>query len=92
MPAEAPTQPPRIAILTEPLREKIRALFPRYPSKRAATLPAARSICAMSHPPKMSPAGLVSAGMAMVRITGGPQAAAVSVGVLGIGRICREGG
>jgi NADH-quinone oxidoreductase subunit E len=40
MPAEAPTQPPRIAILTEPLREKIRALFPRYPSKRAATLPA----------------------------------------------------
>jgi NADH-quinone oxidoreductase subunit E len=40
MPAEAPSQPPRIAILTEPLKEKIRALFPRYPSKRAVTLPA----------------------------------------------------
>ncbi len=44
-------------------------------ARRAATLPAARSICAISQPPKMSPAGLVSAGMAMVRITGGPQAA-----------------
>jgi NADH-quinone oxidoreductase subunit E len=27
-------------ILSEPLREQIRALFPRYPSKRAVTLPA----------------------------------------------------
>ncbi len=27
-------------ILSEPLREKIRAFFPRYPSKRAVTLPA----------------------------------------------------
>ena len=27
-------------ILSEPIREKIRALFPRYPSKRAVTLPA----------------------------------------------------
>jgi NADH-quinone oxidoreductase subunit E len=41
MPAEATTSSaPRIAILSEPLKEKIRALFPRYPSKRAVTLPA----------------------------------------------------
>src|SRR5690349_6338259 len=41
MSAEATTaKPTRIAILSEPLREKIRALFPRYPSKRAVTLPA----------------------------------------------------
>jgi NADH-quinone oxidoreductase subunit E len=40
MPANAPDQVPRIAILSEPLREKIRALFPRYPSKRAVSLPA----------------------------------------------------
>ena len=40
MPAEATTQPTRATILSEPLREKIRALFPRYPSKRAVTLPA----------------------------------------------------
>ena len=37
---------------------------------RAARLPAARSIWLISQPPKMSPAGFVSAGMAMVRITG----------------------
>jgi NADH-quinone oxidoreductase subunit E len=30
----------RVPILSEPLKEKIRALFPRYPSKRAVTLPA----------------------------------------------------
>jgi NADH-quinone oxidoreductase subunit E len=30
----------RIPILTEPLKEKIRSMFPRYPSKRALTLPA----------------------------------------------------
>jgi hypothetical protein len=35
-------------------------------------LEAARSICDISQPPKMSPAGLASAGMAMVRITGSP--------------------
>jgi NADH-quinone oxidoreductase subunit E len=41
MPAEATiTQSTRIPILSEPLKEKIRALFPRYPSKRAVTLPA----------------------------------------------------
>ena len=34
------TTRPRMPILGEPLREKIRALFPRYPSKRAVTLPA----------------------------------------------------
>lgn len=43
MSADATTrsQPPkRIAILTEPMKEKIRALFPRYPRKQAVTLPA----------------------------------------------------
>jgi NADH-quinone oxidoreductase subunit E len=42
MPADLTTTKtkPRIPILGEPLREKIRALFPRYPSKRAVTLPA----------------------------------------------------
>jgi NADH-quinone oxidoreductase subunit E len=30
----------RVLILNEPLKEKIRALFPRYPNKRAVTLPA----------------------------------------------------
>jgi len=41
MPAEATTaSPARIPILGEPLREKIRVLLPRYPSKRAVTLPA----------------------------------------------------
>src|SRR4051812_36014750 len=39
-------------------------------ARRAAALPAARSICAISQPPKISPAGLVSAGIAMVRIAG----------------------
>ncbi len=29
-----------VKILSEPIREEIRALFPRYPSKRAVTLPA----------------------------------------------------
>jgi NADH-quinone oxidoreductase subunit E len=32
--------PARIAILSEPLKEKIRSLFERYPDKRAVTLPA----------------------------------------------------
>jgi hypothetical protein len=39
-------------------------------ARRAAALPAAKSICAISQPPKMSPAGLVSAGIAIVRIAG----------------------
>jgi NADH-quinone oxidoreductase subunit E len=30
----------RMPMLSEPLKEKIRALFPRYPDKRAVTLPA----------------------------------------------------
>src|SRR3712207_459604 len=38
-------------------------------ARRAAALPAARSICDISQPPKMSPAGFVSDGIAMVRIT-----------------------
>ena len=40
MPADATTQPTRATILSEPLRDQIRALFARYPSKRAVTLPA----------------------------------------------------
>jgi NADH-quinone oxidoreductase subunit E len=40
MPANATNLAMRIAILGEPLREKIRSLFPRYPNKRAVTLPA----------------------------------------------------
>src|SRR5271154_1467607 len=39
--------------------------------RRLATLVAAKSICHISQPPKMSPEGLVSAGMVVVRITGG---------------------
>src|ERR671910_96934 len=38
-------------------------------ARRAAALPAARSICDMSQPPKTSPAGLVSDGIAIVRMT-----------------------
>jgi NADH-quinone oxidoreductase subunit E len=42
MPVEttAVASPTRIAILSEPLKEKIRSLFVRYPDKRAVTLPA----------------------------------------------------
>jgi NADH-quinone oxidoreductase subunit E len=42
MPDELSTvkKPERIPILSEPLKEKIRSLFPRYPNKRAVTLPA----------------------------------------------------
>ena len=36
----AETQTARAAMLSEPIREKIRAYIPRYPSKRAVTLPA----------------------------------------------------
>src|SRR5260370_31258936 len=38
----------------------------------AARLPPARSICESSHPPKMSPFGLASAGIAITRISGIP--------------------
>jgi NADH-quinone oxidoreductase subunit E len=41
MPAELMTRPTaRVPILSESLKDKIRAFFPRYPSKRAVTLPA----------------------------------------------------
>jgi NADH-quinone oxidoreductase subunit E len=33
-------KPTRIPMLSEPLRDRIRSLIPRYPSKRAVTLPA----------------------------------------------------
>src|SRR3569832_2651493 len=42
----------------------------RPPARRTATVAAARSIWAICQPPKMPPEGLVSAGMAMVRIAG----------------------
>src|SRR3954447_26608585 len=37
-------------------------------ARRAAVSPAAKFICDISQPPKMSPAGLVSAGMAIGRM------------------------
>jgi NADH-quinone oxidoreductase subunit E len=42
MAAEAPhlNKPDRIPILSEELKDQIRSLFPRYPDKRAVTLPA----------------------------------------------------
>lgn len=42
MPADlrTATKPPRVPVLNEALREKILSLVPRYPSKRAVTLPA----------------------------------------------------
>ena len=42
MPADLRTtpKPPRVPVLNEVLREKIVSLIPRYPSKRAVTLPA----------------------------------------------------
>src|ERR1700686_3868880 len=42
----------------------------RPPACRTATVAPARSIWQSSQPPKISPCGLVSAGMAMVRIAG----------------------
>ena len=38
----------------------------------AARIPLPRSICEMIQPPKISPLGFVSAGMAMVRMTSSP--------------------
>src|SRR4026208_2365747 len=37
-----------------------------------ARMPLPKSICDINHPPKTSPLGFVSAGMAMVRITNSP--------------------
>ena len=48
-------------------------------ASRVARLPAARSICHISQPPKISPAGLVSDGMAIVRITDFPFGAGISI-------------
>ncbi len=39
-PVSVNNKPERIPIISEPLKEKICSLFPRYPSKRAVTLPA----------------------------------------------------
>src|ERR1700730_8108842 len=41
-------------------------------ARGAARLPPARPICESSHPPKMSPFGLASAGIAITRISGIP--------------------
>jgi hypothetical protein len=47
----------------------------------AARMPLPKSICEMIQPPKMSPLGLVSAGIAMVRMTSSPFGlSAVSMG------------
>jgi hypothetical protein len=46
----------------------IETVAQRPRASRPAALPAARSICERSQPPKMSPAGLVSDGIAIVRI------------------------
>ena len=39
-PAPAPAPPDTMPLLSETLRDRIRAFIPRYPSKRAVTLPA----------------------------------------------------
>lgn len=63
-----------VAHLDRPMKDhrivgNCRAAFSRG---QGATLPAAKSIWLISQPPKMSPEGLVSAGMAIVRIVGAP--------------------
>src|ERR1700692_1325560 len=58
----------------------------RPPACRTATVAPARSIWQSSQPPKISPCGLVSAGMAMVRIAGsvsGGTSTAVEVAAVG---------
>jgi len=51
-------------------------------------LVAARSICHISQPPKMSPDGLVSAGMVVVRITGGKDGGAWGAASSTFGGVC----
>lgn len=48
-------------------------------ARRDAALPAAMSINDKSQPPKMSPAGLVSAGMATMRMTGSAEGRASDI-------------
>ena len=48
-------------------------------ARRVATVPPARSICDSSQPPKMSPCGLASAGIAMARSVGSQGGGASSV-------------
>src|SRR5271165_1681493 len=53
-------------------------------ARRVATVPPARSICDSSQPPKMSPCGLASAGIAIARSAGsasggGPELSLASI-------------
>jgi hypothetical protein len=48
------------------------AVTTRVRARSPARMPAARSICAITHPPKISPAGLASAGIARVRSVSSP--------------------
>src|SRR5436309_5678789 len=50
-------------------------------ARRVATVPPARSICESSQPPKISPCGLASAGMAMARSAGSPRGSRSEVSV-----------
>src|ERR1700747_2093289 len=50
-------------------------------ARRTAALAPARSICAISQPPKMSPDGLVSAGIAIARINGSPSGWSTKFGI-----------
>ena len=47
-------------------------LAKRFDARALAVMPPAMSICDISQPPKMSPLGLASAGMARVRIASSP--------------------
>src|SRR5271170_7168698 len=50
------------------------AMVATRPSARwPAKMPPEMSICASTHPPKISPLGLVSAGMASVRVVSSPR-------------------
>src|ERR1700704_4674929 len=54
-------------------------------ARRVATVPPARSICDSSQPPKISPCGLASAGMAMARNAGSIWGGWADVSVAGVG-------
>src|SRR5436190_20568733 len=59
-------------------------------ARRLAAAPPARSICDSSQPPKMSPWGLASAGMAIVRIAGSICGGALGRSVIGTPWIVSE--
>src|SRR5690606_15412563 len=57
------------------------AVTTRPLARSAARMPQARSICAMTQPPKISPAALVSAGMASVLSVSSPIGSTLSPGM-----------